>query len=476
MTNPHGVKSRPSVWWPRSRFYNGSFGRLFRNLPPYEPPGKNDQDKETFLRDLAIKMVEDNTGPAFDNDAIPAGYTYFGQFVDHDITFDPTSSLQRQNDPEGLQNFRSPRFDMDNVYGRGPDNSPFMYDQLEPGKLLVGKLKQENPERHAALIPDAQEDDLPRNDQGVAIIGDPRNDENTMVSQLQLGLIKFHNAVVDHLTSTTALGGDALFHEAQRLVRWHYQWVVIHDYLKRIAGVDLVDSLLPDKSRCAHKPRLCFYDYKHDPFMPVEFSVAAYRFGHSMVRPAYQLNQQIGAAPNLPIFDAAESRLSLKHFGGFRPLPQFWTIQWDLFLEINGSNPQKSRLIDTRLAQPLVQLPASINKAMSPLAFLNLARGWRMGLPSGQRVARAMCVDPLPPDLEDSEDPLWRYILREAETVAGGRQLGPVGGRIVAEVFIGLLAGDPLSYLNIDPCWQPEFDSMGDNFELRDILHFAGVA
>ena len=225
MAESHGTTGvRTTIHAPASRSYQGPFGRMFRNLPAWDPPGADDAAKIASIQQLAVEMVEQTPGaPAGDNPAIPAGYTYFGQFVDHDVTFDPRSSLQKAMDPENLENFRTPAFDLDCVYGRGPADQPYLYDR--PGKsFLIGNNGQ-------------GDDDLVRNQSGIAIIGDKRNDENIIVSQLQLIFLKFHNAVL-------AQHADSDFEEAQRLVRWHYQWVVIHDWLKRLCGAALVDDIL----------------------------------------------------------------------------------------------------------------------------------------------------------------------------------------------------------------------------------------
>jgi hypothetical protein len=184
-----------------------------------------------------------------------------------------------------------------------------------------------------------------------------------------------------------------------------------------------------------------------------------------MIRPSYDLSFRL---PDIPIFVPQATPDELADLRGFRPLPKLATIQWDLFVEINGSDPQKSRRIDTHLAPGLKTLPG-LDPAS--LAFRNLVRGWRMQLPSGQAVARAMGIRPL----DQGDDPLWFYILKEAAHAEQGLKLGPVGARIVAEVFIGLLAGDPLSFLNVEPDWKPEFEHKGSRFELRDIFRFAGV-
>ena len=445
MTMPtHGWKAahRPMLA-PHSQFYEGRFGRMFRKLPAWEPRGRTEEDKEKFIAELAVNSFE-AAGPnaELDNTKIPSAYTYFGQFVDHDITFDTTSSMEKQNDPDRLHNFRTPRFDLDNIYGRGPADQPYLYQdpEINPGqndsnKLLIGRQTTEPP---------TGEEDLPRNSEGIALIGDPRNDENIIVSQLQLALLKFHNRMVDRARERFDDPGDVL-REAQRLTRWHYQWVVVHDFLKRICGKQLVDGLLR-RTGVGGKPYLQFYRPKHHAYIPVEFSVAAYRIGHSMVRAVYHLNDrltEIREGRPLPIFGPEDTEGTLQNLRGFRPLPAVWTIQWDRFVEHQRSKPQPSRRIDTKLAAPLMTLSASV-------------------------------VGPVPVD--DARRSLaFRNLLREAEEQHRGEQLGDVGATIVAEVFVGLLAEDPLSFYSVRPHWTPELESAGKEFELADLLRHAGA-
>jgi hypothetical protein len=234
--------------------------------------------------DALVAALRDRLGGL--NAAVPAGYTYLAQFVDHDITFDPTSKLQGRNDPDALVNFRTPRFDLDSLYGSGPMDQPFLYDwsaQVAPGvKLLVG----------SSAGGGAVTYDLPRNEQGRALIGDARNDEHLIISQLHLLFIRFHNKVVDRvLFDKPGLRGMALFEEAQRIVRHHYQWIVMHDFLPRVVG--------RGAARAA-RARRRFYKFEGAPFIPFEFSAAAYRFGHSMVRGDYTPNRHV--TPPVPIF------------------------------------------------------------------------------------------------------------------------------------------------------------------------------
>ena len=216
-----------------SPLHEGRFGRMFRDPQPLDPGHRGDQRARQARQGVRARI------PPATTPKIPSGYTYLGQFVDHDITFDPVSKLQRDNDPDALVDFRTPRFDLDCLYGSGPDDDPFMYEWSSPSnrgvKLLVGR----NPNTGAFDL-----DDLPRNAQGRALIGDPRNDENIIVSQLQLLFIRFHNKVVDRTRQRQKLEGAELFAEAQRITRWHYQWIVVHDFLQRIVGRAMAESVL----------------------------------------------------------------------------------------------------------------------------------------------------------------------------------------------------------------------------------------
>jgi hypothetical protein len=466
---------------PRSALFEGRFGRMFRNLAVFP----NDRNALIFL---GSKMLEAGTaGAEEDNPGIPSAYTYLGQFIDHDLTFDPVSQLQRFNDPDGLHDFRTPRFDLDSVYGRGPSESPYLYEWTDPVfrgiKLLAGR----NPETDAdGTTLDRQ--DLPRNEQGRALIGDPRNDENIIISQLHLAFIKMHDRLVGSVKAK-GFSGPALLEETARIVRWHYQWMVVHDFLPRIVGKAMVDSILTgENSPTGPTVTLKFYKWENDPYIPVEFSVAAYRFGHSMVRPFYDLNDTV---TGVPIFAESATPFPLEHLGGFRRLPQFWTIDWSKFVQLGGSHPQLSRKLNTRLAPPLGKLPTGLDSARTSLAVLNLRRGKALQLPTGQAVAERMAVEPLsaaelgldklglqPAHRAELEvnTPLWYYVLREAEVRAGGLHLGEVGGRIVAEVLIGILSGDPSSYLRTQPTWKPDGSipafKLGQ-FTLGDLLKFA---
>lgn len=409
------------------------------------------------------------TGFGEPNSKVAAGYTYLGQFIDHDLTFDATPAFERYDAERPVANLRTPRFDLDSLYGRGRIDQPYLYDGV---KLLVGR----NPSDTDA------DDDLPRNQRGRALIGDPRNDENLITAQLHLVFIRFHNRVVDWLGEREPdLKGDALFAEAQRLVRWHYQWIVIHDYLARLGGPGASDTFRegPDA-------------WHTRPFIPREFSGAAFRFGHSMVRPFYKLNDEIR---NIKVFaDKGED------LHGFRRLPASLEIAWEHFFELTDtnnaerSNPQDSWRIDLDIAPALAALPIELDPRGRSLPLLNLERGRTLDLPSGRSVARSLKergltdaqltaplddagLDPTHADRLRKHTPLWYYILCEAATqkYPDGKRythLGRVGGRIVAKVFYGLLHADPTSYMNANEPWTPDFAENGQ-FKMPQLIRFA---
>jgi Animal haem peroxidase len=474
----HRVSSRgqfrhhdlPSV--AESSISFGRFGRMFRNLPSHMPA-------DGWLEELAQGMIE---GPETgDAEELPAGITYFGQFIDHDLTFDPVSSLERQNDPDGLVSFRTPGFDLDAVYGRGPDDQPYLYRREDPSKLLVGEGEplpddagQAQPTLNDPATGLRREEDLPRNADGRALIGDPRNDENVIVGQLQLAFLKFHNRLVDGLRGEDdpdlrphRWTGGTDFQEAQRLARWHYQWLVVKFFLPAVCDHEVLKELFEEEPvgagrTCRRVKSLRHYLPRSSPYIPVEWSVAAYRFGHSLIRPSYHLNATLrglrqGKPIDIFIEDPSEPN-RLQHLAGERLLPPFWTLDWRMFFRFanDDADLQLARRIDTKLAGGLQFLPG-LSDAARRLALRNLRRGAAMGLPSGQAVARRLCVKPLSPQKLgfEGDAPLWFYVLREADEQGDGQHLGPVGSTIVAETMLGMLAADPFGFLRTDPMWEP---------------------
>jgi len=528
MVRPHGIPPRGIDMDTRSRLFEGRFGRIFRALAPADF-GSNDTEAEQLLETLAAAMIHEpdcpKDGADDEESGIPSAYTYLGQFIDHDITFDPSSSLMRQNDPDALVDFRTPRLDLDSVYGRGPDDQPYLYGddkQLLLGKPLSGE---------ALGRPIQKAQDLARASNQRAMIGDPRNDENVIVSQFQGLVLRFHNNFRKDNPSLT-------FEQVQQQVRFHYQWVVTHDFLRRVVSGRVLEDILPHllESRKGNvidrPPRLRYYKPVHSAFMPLEFAAAAYRFGHSMVRPGYRLNDRVASIPIFSLSRLPEGCVApVDDLRGFREMNPQWAIDWARFIDIerrpagledDSADAQAKRTqlaykIDPSLVDPLSNLPANVTGsnpgAFKSLAARNLVRGWRMRLPSGQSIARVMGAEPLHNEeiligssSDDAADlpsiakdfprfrdncPLWAYVLAEAahgfrtkpesETVHtsdGDKKidtpkLGDVGGTIVAETFAGMMLDDRNSFWNLWPKWEPNKALGGRDFDLRRFVKYA---
>jgi hypothetical protein len=466
------------------------FGRLFPGLHAFAPASKRVRKSLLALgaqggpldaRDeLSAGPINLITDPALsrnnpDNPQHTAGTTFFGQFVDHDVTFDTSSPLGIPTNPLTVPTGRTPSLDLDSLYGGGPAAAPALYDSAnDPAKLLIG---------FGGIF-----EDLPRTADGTAIIADPRNDENMMIAGLHSAFILFHNRAVDHVRSNGASTWQDAFVQARRLTTWHYQWMLLHEFLPLLVGQTMVDDVLQNGRR--------FYAVGlGQAFMPVEFQGACYRFGHSMVRPSYRANLKgDGGNPFFGfVFDPAENGATSDPSdlrGGFRAPRRFigWQTFFDFGVDAGTGKPEvkRNKLIDHRISTPLFTLPlGAIASHDQPtvLAHRNLLRQLTWSMPSGQAVARAMGVKPLSrhdlrllkPYRLDKSTPLWVYALREAELVASGLHLGPVSGRIVAEVLIGLLQSDPSSYVVLQPDWQPTLQNPGPGFHMTDFLTYAGV-
>ena len=482
------------------------------------PPNRATDDDLMALGAAMMEGAEPDDSDPINNHRVPSGYTYFGQFIDHDITFDPLSALGGPNKINDLLNFRTPRFDLDSLYGHGPHDQPYMYDGP---KFRLGKTADDPP------LPDLLRIDQPSHTgDKLAVIGDKRNDENLIVSQIQLAFLLYHNKVVDELMAlapnadrSPRVPSNALFDVANQIVRWRYQHLVLYDFLRRISLPDVLEHLVKHGPQFFHTPK--------GVFMPLEFSAAAFRMGHSMVRFNYALNKVVntdqGGSGELRVFDTDPAR----DLRGFRPRPTDRTIRWRRFLEFAGDDAadpgsvvQFSMALDTGLAGKiavpakdsvgLAGMPIDVpedGKPPSNLAQRNLLRGRHLGrgLASGQTLARHLGVNDqhilteievtstatrpgakrTDPNLftrqKDAhltqvfgtDTPLWYYILKEAERLGlkaddahplgdprielnpdgtnGGRTLGPLGSRIVGEVFFRLMKEDPQSVLGSDP-------------------------
>jgi len=449
------------------------FWYMFEDLQK-DPEARLKTSEQTVndLRRLGERMIEETADPKTAVN-VPAIYTFFGQFVDHDITLEMGSSKNSLANPSPIPldqipgqivNSRSPKLDLDNVYGPDLDGNsiPREADEARLRLDLVKGIYASGTE-----VPN----DLPRRPNGSAFIGDPRDDENIVTAQLHVAFMRAHNVLVER---------EGTYEAASRQLRQHYQWIVLNDLLKRIADPLIVKNV---KTRPAK-----FFKYKPGPFfMPLEFSVAAYRFGHSKVRAAYDMFNDINEGGDLGLlFSRAR-----------QPLTKSWVIDWTHFVkpELGFNHP---RPIDTTLTELLLELLPKqlIDKDKERnLATRNLLRGYILNLPTGQAVAKAMASDGIVPMTDEemksvtqehdqykllkdtgflTSTPLWFYILAEAKFYSRGYHLGPVGSTIVAEVLIEVLRNSTDSILSEDD-WRPTLGETPGKFDLDDLLKFAGV-
>lgn len=441
---------------------SGHFGRMLHLPPLYMHPAA--------LAELGRQGGPMDGGTTAERTATaPVGQVFFGQFVDHDITLDVTSSLSATADPNTIPNARTPTLDLDCVYGAGPEAHPFLYHNsgdFAKVKLLTG-ADGTAVSQPAALA--AQ--DLVRSPQGTAVIGDPRNDENRIISQLQLAMIRFHNNVVDCIVSnpTNQREGKALYEYARELTTWHYQWVVINDFLVKMCGAAVVADVLGNG-------RQIYCPGHEEPYIPIEFAAAAYRFGHSMIPQSIQVQQ---SEPALRLFGSVLGR-------GFSPLSDpRGVVDWHELVKTSANrNVQLAEKLNSKMATDLLALPFITDpNDVNSLATRNLRRGQGFRLSSGENVAAALGrsigeIDAVATAAQalagtavdfSSGTPLWFYLLVEAGEIGResepdlfdpGEGLGPVGARIVAETLIGLAELDPRSYLTQNRSWLPS-DGVG---------------
>ncbi|MFJ6671775.1 heme peroxidase family protein [Actinosynnema sp. NPDC091369] len=490
-------------------------------------------DEETRIA-LATAMTADVPQPDSAAPPIPAGFTYLGQFVDHDLTMDRTEAqLGEEVTLDDLVQGRSPALDLDSVYGRGPDDrNDRIFYAADGVKLKVGTTSP-TPFPDERVNVALEGFDLPRfgaagvtgADRRRPLIPDVRNDENLVVAQHHLAFIRFHNRVVDEL-ALRGLTGRRLFTAAREEVVRHYQWMLRTDFLPRIADPAIADDVFANGRRFFEAPGRGSTPHGLHPTMPLEFSVAAYRLGHSMIRGAYQWNRVFntagpgGAATLFLLFvftgtsgnfdpGSALPDLDNPNSGTVDALPTNWIADFRRLYDFteadrpdlapptaDGGNVAKR--VDSLLVNPLTQLPAgtfdgrgsTIPQIQRNLAFRNLTRAGMVRLASGQQMAELLGVPALTEEqilvgdrgasLESLTDaqkaavtaatPLWLYVLREAEFHDG--RLGPVGGRIVAEVFHRAMEGSRTSIVR-EPSWRPAFGPDAQTFRMADLLLFA---
>jgi len=422
--------------------------------------------------DAFDELVETMRTDKINDGKADAGMTFLGQFVDHDITHDASSAIGTVIDPRSIRNIRTPHLDLDCVYGDGPDATPYMYSQKHHGFMLFGR--KNNPL------------DLARNHEGRAMIGDHRNDENIVVSQIQGAFICLHNILMTHAEKNSDAHKDIKncsqmnirtaawdhyvqpklkgFEEVRRFIRLHYQWIVLNDLLPSFVEEKVIHEVLD------HDP---FHD--KGPIMPAEFSGAAYRFGHATVQPGYCLKK-------------GGDKIDLFKMLGFSKRGPDSDLEMAQFFDVPGSRAQKALPVGTKMAKTLFELPDNIvgsglqwgnvkipKTQAKKLALRNILRDrTALQLPSGQQVARKLGIKQVkvPDVLQDhhiTKTPLWFYCLQEAETAGKGKLTG-VGGSIVASVIVRLLKLDPASILNT-PDFEP-WKGFGRDFGMGSLMAY----
>jgi hypothetical protein len=466
-------------------------------VPPFRfsrmgPKGTGHQLGDPLRKKLGNAMAVGGGGAG----PIPSGFTYLGQFIDHDLTFDKTTVMFGANiSATQMLEGRSPSLDLDSLYGAGPaDPGSAKFYEADGVHLKTGKAEP------GEGINTVQGFDLPRG------AGSTVAAKRLAVAQTQCAMIRFHNRVVDTLPS--ALPPAIKFAQARELVTKHYQWMIRTDFLPRICAQGVVNDVFTG-GRKIFEVGAAPTDV---PTMPIKFSVAAYRLGHSMVRPAYNWNK---------VFDFGAGTLDLLFtFTGLSGdlgvgprLPSIWIADFrrlydfgeagraDLTVPANKFN--RAMRIDSLIANPLKHLPSGSfgdpsvgpNDPRANLAFRNLTRARMVRLATGQQMAtfvkskgvnvtkltkaqlrdgkNGAQLDHLTGPQRDNllkDTPLWFYVLRESES--GGGRLKGVGARIVAETFQRAMEGSQFSIVR-DPAFKPTLGPNNSTFRMVDLLLFA---
>jgi hypothetical protein len=444
--------------------------RLFAPFDDPLPPEIRNEKLEQLAKSMKT-LQSPIPFPAWKSKPVGAGYTYFGQFIDHDLTGDRTPlHVAGLMEPRDTENSRTCWLDLDNLYGHGP-GCP-MYGGLYKDEIFF---------RLGDPLVNGEAFDVPLTD-GRPHLADSRNNENIIVRQVHALFLKLHNLAVIELKGTTpGLRPRDLFAKAQERVRSQYQWLVRHDFLKKICNQTVYQDVIDNGNRRIEWPG--------GFSIPVEFSQAAFRFGHSMVQAQYDLNRTTRQVPLSDLFAEANK-------GALDPK---FAIDWNEFVE----GDQRSMRIDTGVVEPLFNLPdedislfvdSQSSHSTNALPLRTLIRGAANRLPTGQQVRDKLCPDAdmgspvVVPDhpydpwailtkLEmERRVPLWYYILLEAEIDENGLCLGTVGSRLVLEVIEGSLLADPDSFLYrfgngwVPPPWKrPD----GSDFQIKTLLDVA---
>jgi hypothetical protein len=537
---------------PNERF--GKYCYMFEDLAKAEvgtvPFGGSESDYFGHLDSLR-KTMEEFAGQRDVLSKVPAAYTYFGQFLNHDISapvrvttvsnparriieadpdldvlLSPVRARSINVHLDLLRNEHARPMTLNSLYGGGPSDaaSSSLYASDKVRFLLADAFDDPAmlPQHRARLdLNGKSKFDLPRDGAAkVALIADRRNDQNLAISQLHLAFMLFHNRVADDVARKFPRSGEKFqFEEARRIVTRHYQWCIVHDYLDRTgtSSHGSFQGIVPGaKRRFANK-------LNKPNTVPLEFTTAAFRFGHSMVGAFYDYNEVFskdGVRPaqllELFMFTSSKGMLNQVPPPGRSPqVPFHWIINWNMFLK-DPPEGSAAESINPRLAGTMLGLQekmddSKMRQGLQSICARNLRRGYHRFIPSGQKLANALGLPGLDSNellqgfgraqmlssgtLERFEQlitagqfgsamPAWAYFLCEAQNANSGKALGPVAGAIVRETILGLLKLNKSPVIGTEqepPKWNPADNSSLRTSEgkpvdsLRRILEFAEV-
>jgi Animal haem peroxidase len=470
---------------------------------------------------------------------LPPVYTYFGQFVNHDISAPVGDVVTRPDppepvgvivtiDPPGLDRARRAKAEiilkhfvneqadplaLDSLYGDGPDSAEprtrALYE-ADGKRFRLGVTRREVDQVFKDMLKDpglvhheTGARDILRRD-GAPLIADHRNDENLVVSQLHLALLLFHNKAVAALEGASATPEEC-FAAARQLVTLHYHWLILHDYLRNLLSRTAQTVPWAERPQTLDTART----------VPLEFTTAAFRFGHSMVGSAYDFNANFGVGAHLgpkgatlgQLFDFTTHHNMGKRGAATLQLPDHWVIDWDRMTRPSVANAiGGAEKIDLTFAPEMLNAMGMQHAVEhGSILFRNLMRGFHRRIPFGQALAAEYGLDPLkeadiraalPKGHVDGpqsktlrgvaqelgmlrETPAWLYFLCEARQHERGERIGPAASQIIADTIVGLMRHMETSILNHGGgTWHPRQSPLKDGDDegltsIRKLLLFA---
>ncbi len=416
-------------------------------LIPGNTSDREQPDEET-LKALAEAMLDDSD-PASE---LPAAYTYFGQFLAHDLTH--MKKQENGNNETVWVNASNHALTFESLFGTLHAGGQSSAEWINEAGACLGQ-NQNIPTQIEPTF------DLPRDiHNGQPRCVDPRADSNLALAQMHVLLVRFHQKL--------AKISEATEQDAKLETKRHIQAVVLTDYLPRLIPSDIYNSVLKEGRRVVAP------DDAAEFLVPLEFAAAVFRFGHSMVRKVYSpwgLSWPIGAPDQYP--EESASLGTLLHYTSNgeitkNHLEYYWGQFWRHWVDMKLVGKENSNVfaapISTRINSDLGKIP----KANFPhiktdgetfnLPLQTLLRGSKFSLPSGQEVAEFLGEkqtldvkafldkDPRFAEVASSSilhehTPLWFYTLAEAEGSPEGK-LGSVAARVVMETFHAALDAD----------------------------------